>query len=319
MSKIQEILAAATEVEPSKRKNETATSPDYMKRLAVAVGELSDEEWKKLPREAQDWYNEAADAIDKKSDIPAFPDDAKEEPATRRRGAAAAKDEPYKPAAGDEVELTNKRGKTYTGTIAEVDEDGLVLSTSTGDVDFDHDKITEIKLVAKGAAGGGEEAAAADDGPGDPAVGDTVELVTKRDKVYMGNVIEIDDDTIVIKTAAGEEHDFEKEKLKSLVVKVKNAGGGKASKADKPAAKAEKEEAPAKDDAKKKITAKDNGGVSATMRMRELICADPEAKKDVIGDRLKKEGLEFKQATLDLIYSDTTKIIGILRDLKKLK
>ena len=38
MSKIQETLAAATEVEPSKRKNESATSQDYMKRLAVAVG-----------------------------------------------------------------------------------------------------------------------------------------------------------------------------------------------------------------------------------------------------------------------------------------
>ena len=68
MSAIQKELAAATEVEPSKRKDETIVSQDYMKRLAVSVGELDEAAWKALSVEAKNWYNEAADAITAKKD-----------------------------------------------------------------------------------------------------------------------------------------------------------------------------------------------------------------------------------------------------------
>ena len=44
-----------------------------------------------------------------------------------------------------------------------------------------------------------------------------------------------------------------------------------------------------------------------------------DAKKDDIAAILKKEGLEFKQATLDLTFSDMHKIVGILREKKMLK
>lgn len=309
MSKIQELLQAATEVEPSKRKNETATSQDYMKRLAVAVGELSEDEWKKLPVEAQDWYNSAADAIEAKKEIPGYPDEAKAETTTRRRGGSEAKAEPYKPKKGDQVNITTKRGKAFTGvTIADVDGDVIVLDDDT---ELALDKIETIEQV------GGGKASAASDEPKDPGVGDTVEVVTARGKTIVGNVVEMDDDSMVLKDTTGEEHELLKEKLKSVKVKVDNSS---AAASDKPATKTSaKSEPAAADGDKKKITRADNGGVSATQRMRELICANLEAKKDDVAANLKKEGLEFKQSTLDLVYADSHKLIGILRDLKKLK
>src|SRR6185312_7024336 len=53
------ILATATGVK--QKKNEDAQA--YYQRLVAGVAELSDEEWNKLPREAQDWYNTAAEEV----------------------------------------------------------------------------------------------------------------------------------------------------------------------------------------------------------------------------------------------------------------
>jgi hypothetical protein len=310
MSNIQKQLAAATEVEPSKRKNEEPTSQDYMKRLAVAVGELSDDEWGKLSKDAQDWYNSAADALKLGQEIPAYQDMAPAATTTRRR-TAAAEPAPYEPAVGQKVAITTKRGKSMEGTIAELDKDGLVLDDGT---ELDHDKIATISLLDEGSAGAAEP-----EGPKDPAVGDTVQVETARGKVIMGNISSMDGDDLVLVDGTGEEHELTKSKLKSIVVKVPAASGGRgaaisAKDTPKPA-----ETKPAADDKPKRVTANSNGGVSATQRMRELICADMAAKKEDIAALLKKESLEFKQATLDLIYSDSHKLIGILRDLKKLK
>ena len=133
----------------------------------------------------------------------------------------------------------------------------------------------------------------------------------------MGNVKVLDGDDLVLVDSSGEEHELSKAKLKSVVVKVKAVAGGRAS--SSAAKETPKAETKAADDKPKRVTASSNGGVSATQRMRELICGDLSAKKEDIAALLKKESLEFKQATLDLIYSDSHKLIGILRDLKKLK
>lgn len=53
------VLATATGVK--QKKNEDAQV--YYQRLVAGVAELSDEEWNKLPREAQDWYNAAAEEV----------------------------------------------------------------------------------------------------------------------------------------------------------------------------------------------------------------------------------------------------------------
>lgn len=313
MSKIQTALAKATDIEPSKRNNEAITDQSYLKRLALGVQDLADADWNALDTEAQDWFNKAADAIEAKKDIPAFPDMAAERGggSGRRRGAKAEAVEYTSKDAkkGDKVEVTTKRGKAYTGEVVEADDAGIVLEVDGKDVDLDHDKIETIKL-----AGGAAAADAEPEAPAEPEVGDTVEVVTKRGKKIMANITELSDTDIVMVDAAGEIHDFGRDRLESITVKVK-AGGG--AKKDAPAAKKDE---PKKDDGKApRTTAAANGGVSITTRIRELIADRLDAKKDDVAAILKKEGLEFKQATLDLTFSDMHKIIGILREKKIIK
>ena len=56
-----------------------------------------------------------------------------------------------------------------------------------------------------------------------------------------------------------------------------------------------------------------------TTRCREIVCEDPSLTKDEVIKALEKDGLEFRETTIDLVYADTQKVIGILRDLKKIK
>jgi hypothetical protein len=313
MTTIQAQLAAATEVEPSKRKNETTDNQDYMQRLAVAVGELSDADWGKLTPEAQDWYNNAADNLKLGKPIAVFPDAVAPATSRRRGGEAAAETKPWAPSVGALVAIVTKRGKNMVGKIAELDDTGLVLDDGT---ELDHDKIANIGPAEGAAAQQSAEPAE----PAEPSVGATVVVVTARGKEITGVIEEMEGDDLVVKDGSGEVHELTKSKLKSIVVKgggVAPAHDGRRS-GEKDAGKA-KDTPPAEAEKGKKITAKDNGGVSATQRMRELICSDMTLKKDAVAVLLKKESLEFKQATLDLIYSDSHKPIGILRELKKLK
>lgn len=315
MSAIQAALAAATDINPSKRSNETVTDQAYLKRLALGVQDLPDDEWNKLGQEAQDWFNQAADAIEKKTDIPAFPDLVKAEPAARRRGSSASAEVKPMTSAdakkGMKVVITTKRGKEYTGEVVEADDQGLVLEVDGKDVELDHDKIDKISLVGAGSD--------AEPEPMEPEVGDTVEVVTKRGKKIMGNIVELTDEDMVLKDAAGEPHELSKDRLESVVVKVKNAkASGSTSRAG---GKAESTSNTPKADAEPagRASAKANGGVSVTTRIRELIAENLDAKKEDISAALKKGGLEFKQATLDLTFGDMHKIVGILRDRKLLK
>lgn len=306
MSAIQKQLAAATEVEPSKRRDETVTSQEYMKRLALAVGDLSDKEWEDLSTEAQDWYNSAADSIEAKKDIPEFPDLPKADaPATsRRRGAAQQEVEEYKPKKGDVVTVTTSRDKVYTGTIVELDDEGLVLDVDGQDVELDHAKIKTVMAVG----GAKSEPAADPETPKDPQVGDTVQVVTKRGKTIMGKITELSDDEMILEDAAGEVHELSKDRLTSVEIKAqgKPSRGGSVE-----------EKRPAKGAVEKKD--KPEKAVSATLRMRQLLVSDLSMKKDEIAKSLTKEGFEFKQATLDLIYSDSHKLIELLKDAGHIK
>lgn len=335
MSKIQQLLAKATETDP--KRGESITDPAYLKRLALAVGELPDKDWDALPEECQDWVNEAADAINAKKDVPVLPDAEKEPvkeeaPARSRRRSAEAEEPakeaaatPYKAAKGDKVKVVTKRGKEYEGTIVDPDDKGeLVLDDGKEELGLDLERIesvTPLNPPAEEPKNGRRRKAAEDDepaGPVEPEVTDTVELVTARDKTYLGNVIELSGDEIVIKTAAGEELEFDRAKLKSVVVKVKNAGvhaqlgrhrrsGEKDAKKDEPEGKA------------RKTTKEDNGGVSVTTRARELMCDDLAADKEAIMKLLKKEGLDFKENTINLIYADVQKLVKMLRERKLMK
>lgn len=318
-SKIQEALAKAVEVDPSKRRNETISTQSYLQRLVAAVEQAPDEVWNGLPRDAQDWYNLAADAAAAKSDLPMFPDDTDaakpaEASSGRRRtsseaAAPAATSEPYSPKIGDKVKAVTKRGKEITGDITELDDSGIVIMDGEGK---DHELSLDVVLtLVEGGKTVEEEAEDTDP----PKVGDTVRAVTKRGKEIAAAVVEVDEDGMLVKDAAGEEHDLSFDKLESYKVvlraeKVKAAAGDKkppAASGNKPAA------------ASKRATPSANGGVPVTTRMREIIAADPSITKDAVTAALKKENLEFKPTTLDLVYGDSMKLIALLREYKKLK
>ena len=152
-----------------------------------------------------------------------------------------------------------------------------------------------------------------------------MQVVTKRGKTVMGKVTEITEDDLVMTDAAGEIHEFARDKLTSMEVKARgDAAVSTSSSQQKPRSGGDAPKKEAKDTAPaatgaKRVSSSANGGVSVTVRMRELICADLAAKKEDIAAQLKKEGLEFKQATLDLTFSDAHRLIQILRDQKKLK
>ena len=331
MSAIRKELMEASGLAPKRGEDENA----FLVRLQKAIAEDIDEAtWNGLSEKAQDWNNDAADALTKGAAMPAFPDAEKAEPepaATtgRRRGAAAAPAPApvaYVPKEDDDVIVTTKRGKDIAGAIVELVE-GLVVINPDGmdgdkskDQEFELTSVT-VKLAGAPAAAGG--ASQEPDEPAEPEVGDTVEAVTMRDKVIVGNIVEMTDDALVLVDASGADHELSKARLKSLVVKVKNKAAAPAP-APAPAASSRRggaaaapAAAPAADDSKPKRAS--NAGVSVGARIRELVCDDFTLTPDQVAAQLTKEKLEFRPATVGMIFKDTQFVIAELKKLKKLK
>lgn len=337
-SAIQAELARATEVLP--KDGEKINNPEYLKRLLRGVGQLDDKVWDKLSDQAQDWYNGAADSLNvankaqKAWEPPEFPD-AENEPepeATgrrRRRAAEESAEEPkadakYEPKKGDKVTLTTKRGKVYVGTVVDPDDAGeLVLDNGVDELGFDIDKIESIvPEKAAGSEASGRQRKTAEDSdpepPKDPQVGYTVEIKTKRGKIILGNVEEITDADIVIRTAAGDIEEFSKDRLEYVKVKVAASGGLRRDKADDEKPAADKDAAPARK--RGSATTSGEGGVKVTVRARELILEDLNASKEDIIKKLKAEGAtDFKENTIQLIYLDVHKLVGLMKARKMLK
>lgn len=324
MSKIQKELSAATEVTKKRGQDDQ----EFLKALAKGTSDLDDAAWNKLSTEAQDWFNEAADAMNKKQAIPGFPDAEKEEkaegPAPRRRGAAKEED-PAEPKVGDQVKIVTKRKKTVEGKIVEIDKDIVVVEADGEEVEIARDRIDTMEVATAEAKSSRRKAA--DDEPeapavAEPKVGDSITAVTARDKEYSGEVIEVEEDLVVIKDADGEELELTPSKLKSLVIKaaeVKSSRRKAADDGDEPSTRGAKKEEPAAGDKPKRTSAKDNGGVSATGRMRELIIDDMDAKVEDIAKVLKKEGIQYRDNTLALVYADVHKLLAILKSKKLIK
>ena len=216
------------------------------------------------------------------------------------------------------MKIVNKRDKEFAGELVEFDDDVVVIKQADGEeVEFARDRIASITVIGGTPAKSSRRKADEDDEPEvvEPEVSDTVEITNSRDKVSLGNIVEIDDKLVVIKKADGEEVEFARDRVKSIVVKVKNAGKGKAdTKADDKPAKGKEKAEPTK-----RATREDNGGVSVGQRMRDLIIADLSADREAISKALKKESLEFKDNTLDLVYKDVHKIVGMLKAAKLMK
>lgn len=317
MSKIQAELAKVTKL----KKKDGESTQDFMKRLVRATSDLEDDAWDGLSEDTQNWFNEAADKLNSKKELPAFPD-AEEEaaPATRTRTRAAKPVEeeqaPAEPAVGDQVTITTKRGKVSEGKVVEIDDDILVVETDGEEVEHTRSRLESV--VVKAAEKKSRRKPAEEEPPEDavvePQVGDQIKAVTGKGKEVEGKVIELEDDLIVIDDGDNE-LELVPSKLKSLEI-VKAEAKSKRKSADADESATTTKETAAKP---KRASAKENGGVSATGRMRELVCEDHTVPKEQIAKILKKEGLQFRDNTLDLVYADVQKIIAILKTQKKFK
>lgn len=110
-------LCKLFDIEPKKNEDNQAFLKRFMKH---ADGELdgNDKLWAKMSEDAQNWYNEAVDAMEEKKAVPlpdglAGGDDDDEDSAPKRKGAKAGK-----AAKPDKAEKVGKKGKR-----AKADED----------------------------------------------------------------------------------------------------------------------------------------------------------------------------------------------------
>ena len=71
----QELLQAVDVKAQGKKEDEQK----YLKRLTKAIAKLGDDDFEELSEEAQDWYNDAADAVNDDDEIPAFDEEEEEE------------------------------------------------------------------------------------------------------------------------------------------------------------------------------------------------------------------------------------------------
>lgn len=310
MSKIQAEILAATGLKVVRNEDRQ----DCIKRLMKGVAALKDAEWEDLSQEAQDWFNTAADAQNaKKKTLPDFPDlkdedTAEDEPKTTRRGSSSAK--AAEPKVGVIAKVTTKRGKSATGKIVELDDDVVVLKMGDGsEEEFDRSRVESIE-VAGGEAAEAEEA--------DPIkVGAEVTVVTKRGKEVTGKIVEMDDEVIVL-DVDGKDEEFARDRVES----IKPVGGRKAKAEAEPEAKSGRRGTAKDEDAKaddKPKRSSNDSGVSIGTRIKELIADDLDATEADIAKALKKEGIEFKENTLKLNYTDAHKFVDILVAKKMLK
>lgn len=318
MSKIQKELLTATEIKAQK---DGEDRQDFLGRVIAAVSDLDDKAWKELSKDAKDWFNAAADAVNDGKQVEDFadaePPATKEEPGRRavsRRGGeeAAPKDDP---AVGDAVEITTKRGAVKKGEITEMDDDVIVLD---GDDEIDRDRIESI-VVTKAAGKASKADKAAPQDSGDPEVGDTVEILSKRGKRYAGKVVSIEQGLLVIDDGEGEE-ELDLDRMEKVTVLSRGKTVSKSKEEPKAEARRGSAQKDGDGDSKpKRTTAKDNGGVSATNRARELVAEDFEATADDVIKLMKKEKLGFKDSTVLLIWRDCHKFLGMLSEAGKLK
>lgn len=335
MSKIREELVAATKFAP--QRGEDAKKVEI--RLILAVQDLADPEWNALSEQAREFYQKAADAINLMGTAPdtAFPayPDAVAAPAVRTRVAAtpapAPVAEPPAPDEGDEGQLLvgdavtgkTKRGKEFSGVITVVDDNGFVLDNGE---EYDFEKVDTIEVEPpQEAAAEGE---AADD---EIAVGDTVEIITLRDKIIVAVVEELQDDLIVYKDATGAVDDIAISRTKSVTLKHRPTAApapapaaasrpvvrrGGAAPAAAPAASTTTA-APAP--AGRRTRGGPDGKPSCGTRIQQLIAANPAISMADVAKTLAAEEIKAADATVDMQYKTLVGFIALLRENGKLK
>ena len=335
MSKILIELCAATKLEVPAG----APTAAFLEGMIEKAQKLNDAAWNALSEPAADYFNDAVDAINASKAIPALPDFVSAAPApapAARRRTAAAPAAPAAPAyvVGDEVSVKMKDGSTVDGKVMILDDNGeLVIDDGEGEVGVELALIEAVELKTPPAAApapaarrrtAAAPAKVAEPEVLEPEVSDTVEVVNNRDKVYLGNVVEIDEAQVVIVTTTGDELPFAREKVKSITVKVKNAGRA-AAPAPAPAAPAGRARtraagaapATAAGDATPQRAV--NKGVSVGTRIRELILDNKGITQEQVGAKLTAEGLAFAPASLAMGFKEATQFLALLAERKMLK
>jgi len=318
---IQKELVEVTELSTKRGEDRQA----FLNRLVVAVAELADKDWDSLSKDAQDWYNNAADAKNAKKEIPDLVEAEEEPKSTRRRGAEEPAGETTSGVIeittkdlkdGMPVTITTKRGKEESGHVIEVTKSLVAIKLGNGDeVEFDFERIAKMTTLAEAKSSGRRKSGDDDGEPaGDPVkVGAEVTVTTKRGKEVTGKIVELDDEVIVL-DVSGKEEEFARERVESIKP-VKGAAKDE-PKSTRRGASAETE-SKGKDAGESKRSS--NPGISIGTRIKELIADNPSADEAAIAKLLKKEGLEFRDNTLSLNFKDCHKFLDVLKERKMLK
>lgn len=349
MSKILAAALAATGLTVQTGEAPTAL---YTRIYAAADG-LDDAQFLAMGQPTMDWVNAVGDALINKLPPPSPPDTEATAATGRRRGgttpaptpAPSPEPEPeaqYDPEVGHVVKLANQRGAEFQGEVVEVTDEFVALRHDNGDeLEYDWANVASIAQVLPPepepepapAATGRRRAGGTTTAPvvsNEPEVGDTLQVVTARGATIMGKLLEQTDTDIVLQDATGAEHELVKARLKSVTVKAKGSQptAGAPAEASAPAATGRRRggtaptatETPATAPAgTRRVTRATNGGVSASSRMRELVCADPAMTKEGLIAKLAAEKLEANPNTVALTYAEIQKTIAELKRLGKLK
>lgn len=274
---IREELIKATAMKQGNQEDQV-----FLTKLVRAVSNLGDAEWEALTEPAQDWFDSAADAIEKKTAIPAFPDEGKpsrrravaeDAPAAEEKAAAkpAAEEKTapdYQLSVGDIVALSTKRGGEFEGEVMEFDDTNVVIKVDGDEETLRRSSVTSIRLVSARAEvkkGGGKPKPAAK-----------------------------------VEEPAEEPEDKADEPVAEEKPKTRTRAAPPAE---------------AKEEVKAEPVKKSG---SVTQKMRVIICENPDASKEELDKLCQKAGLEYRKSTMDIMYSDTIATIRCLRDLGKL-
>lgn len=326
MSKIQKELAEATGKKPES--GQSIKDEAYVKELMRGVAKLSDGDWDKLSTDAQKWYNASADSVKAGKGVVAFPDAEAEEEAPRSRRRADPEDEKpatsAKPAKGDKVAVETVKGNKYEGKVVAPDDDGYLVLDDGGKDELSL-KWANIKSCEPVGAKKEEQPAeegrrsrrrGEDEDPpaaADPKVGDTVEIKTKRGTIKVGNVIELKPGKMIaVKDAAGDEFEYEADRIESITVKV-SAGGAEPE--GRRRRGGEDEDAPRSRDSKgdKDKDEGDKKDMGIGEKARLYIVKNQGLSKDEFVKAALKEWPTAKENTLRLIYGDVHKLLGMLK------
>ena len=326
MTVLKSLLAA------SKQKPQAAgeTRQDFCLRLLKGIHSLGDADWEDLPEDAKNWFNDACDlkATSKvgpwaftpiEGEVKEEEEEEEEAPAKRRPGKVEAATAATTTAIDVEdlkvkmvVKITKKNGKDITGTVVEVDDAVVVLKM--GDDSEEEVSVGRIESIEKMTT---PRAAKTEEPEADPVkVGAVVKVTTKRGKVYTGKIVELDEELVVLKTEDGEE-ELDRSRVETIEL-VAGKSKPTPTETQAPRKRAAEEELNNNKDEKPKRSS-NPAGVSVGGRIREIMCADMDVSAADVGAALKKEGLEFRDTSLSMIYKDTTTVFALLKAAKKIK